>query len=77
MISDQEYDKKGKYLYKLIQENPNEFKESEYYYMMYDYNPATGFDLRDRLNDKDREKLIRIANRVVWLYEGERKIKKK
>lgn len=60
-ISDKEYDSISKQLVQMQKQYPKEFKLSEYYYAMYDFDGNTGFDIPNRLNKKDREYLTRIA----------------
>lgn len=74
VISDSKYDEYAKYLEKLIKLNEKEFKQSQYYYAFIDYSSATGFDLYDKLNDKDKKYLYKIAQ--YTLYEYKSKFKK-
>lgn len=63
-ISDKEYDEISKQLVELQSKYPD-ITESQYYYVFYDFDGSTGFDLRDRLNDKDKEYLVQFAMNVV------------
>lgn len=74
VISDRQYDEYAKYLYKLILSNNKEFTNSQYYYVYYDYNPATGFDLRSRLTKEDNEYLTKLALNI--LHNGNKIIEK-
>lgn len=67
IITDSKYDEYAKYLYKLISLNDKEFKNSQYYYVYYDYNPATGFDLRSRLTKQDNKYITKLANNILYL----------
>ena len=57
----------SKYLEKLIKLNDKEFTESQYYYAFIDYSSATGFDLYDRLNSKDKEYLFKLAKYILHI----------
>lgn len=45
--------------------------KTEYGYVFYDFDGSTGFDLINRLNKADREKIERIATYVLRLYRME------
>lgn len=62
VISDKQYDSLSYGLEKMIKEHPQEFKESEYYHIFYDWTPATGFDLIDRLSEQELYRVTNIAN---------------
>ena len=47
-----------------------EFKASTYYYAMYDFDGSTGFNIPDRLTDKDKDYLTRIAQHVIHRYRS-------
>lgn len=59
--SDREYDKEAKQLEKLMSKYKQESKQTMYWYCMYDFTSATGFDLYGKLNDKDKSFLKAIA----------------
>lgn len=66
-ISDKEYDEISQQLVRLQRETDIEdFKKSEYYYAMYDFDGSTGFDIPGRLTKHDREYLGSIAR---WVHE--------
>lgn len=67
IITDSKYDEYSKYLEKLIKLNDKEFTESQYYYAFIDYSSATGFDLYDRLNSKDKEYLFKLAKYILHI----------
>ena len=71
-VSDRYYDAISRQLCILAKQNPEEYKHTEYYYAMYDFDGTTGFDIPDRLNKNDLEKLTRIANVVLsqWQVSG-------
>lgn len=65
-ISDKQYDTVGKQLVHLQQSvDLEEFKKSQYYYCMYDFDSSTGFDIPSRLTKEDRDYLTKIANVVL------------
>lgn len=59
-INDKEYDELSKQLVEM-QSKCNCIEDSQYFYIFYDFDGSTGFDLRDRLNDNDKEYLLKIA----------------
>lgn len=61
-ISDREYDSLSKQLVEL--QKDDSAKDSQYWYVFNDFDGTTGFDLRDRLNTKDREYLTHLAQIV-------------
>ena len=58
-LSDKEYDELSKQLVEL-QKDIN-INDTQYGYVMYDFDGTTGFDLYDRLNSHDKEYLMNIA----------------
>lgn len=71
IISDTDYDKCCKQLYSLIQDNQNLIQNCYYYTILKDYSPATGFDLKYRLEDKHRKYLEHLASVILWQYKRE------
>lgn len=71
-VSDRYYDAVSKQLCGLQKQYPEQFKQTEYYYAMYDFDGTTGFDISSRLTKSDLDKLTRIANTVLtnWLATG-------
>lgn len=64
-ISDRLYDELSKKLCGLISKaTEEEFKKCQYYYVIYDFDGSTGFDLPHRLNEKDKSYLTHLA-RIV------------
>lgn len=59
-VTDKQYDDWCKELIELMKSCPN-VEESEYWYVYYDFDGSTGFHLYHRLNDKDKEYLLKIA----------------
>lgn len=58
-LSDKEYDELSRQLVEL-QKDIN-IQDTQYGYVMYDFDGTTGFDLYSRLNQKDRAYLLQIA----------------
>lgn len=71
IISDSDYDKLCKQLYKLIQENQNDIQNCYYFNILKDYSPATGFDLKYKLEDEHKEYLEHLASIILWQYNSE------
>ena len=71
-VSDKCYDTVSKQLCGLQKQYPEQFKQTQYYYAMYDFDGTTGFDIPSRLTKSDLDKLTRIANTVLinWLVTG-------
>lgn len=64
-ITDMEYDAISKQLVHLQSSvDIAEFKQSQYYYAMYDFDGSTGFDIPGRLTEQDRKYLTVLANMV-------------
>lgn len=65
VISDKKFDEVAKELVALKKQEQEAYKQSDYYYCMYDFDGSTGFDLYDRLNECDKEYLSFIAQAVL------------
>jgi len=59
-VSDKEYDELSKQLVEM-QSKCKCIEDSQYYYIFYDFDGSTGFDLRDRLNESDKQYLTHLA----------------
>lgn len=59
-LSDRAYDEMCKQLVELHKEY-GDISDTQYGYVMYDFDGSTGFDLYYRLNEHDRDYLTRIA----------------
>ncbi|MCQ2485242.1 MAG: hypothetical protein MJ168_07915 [Clostridia bacterium] len=71
IVSDRDYDNQCKLLVKLMQKaDVKQLKKTDYNYCMFDFDGTTGFDLRDRLTKKDREKLTKSAQFIITLKGG-------
>ena len=65
IISDHMFDANCKQLVNIISKNKEIFKQSPYYYFMYDFNSSTGMHLSGKLNLKDSKKYNDIAERQI------------
>lgn len=69
-ISDKQYDGISHQLVQLQSSvSEAEWKKSMYYYVMYDFDGSTGFDIPSRLTKKDRAYLVNIAGHVYRLWK--------
>ena len=64
-LSDREYDELSKQLVGL--QKDIDIQQTQYGYVMYDFDGTTGFDLYSRLNDADKRYLMQIARHVLGL----------
>lgn len=68
VISDLEFDLLSKQLLHLQSKaKEEELEKSQYYYVFYDFDGNTGFDLWHRLKDSDKEYLLSISKQVKRL----------
>lgn len=70
VISDKEFDTVARGLVELKKEFAEEYKQTEYYYCMKDFDGTTGFDLFDKLSMSDKMYLTCIADNVLKSYKG-------
>lgn len=69
-VSDAFYDAIVKQLMKLkASMSEEDFKKTTYYYVMYDFDGSTGFDLYYRLNSMDKRYLTDIAKSILKQYK--------
>lgn len=61
IISDPDYDKLARQLERLVNENRDKISKCYYYECLKDYAAATGFDLKDRLDDEHRKYLEHLS----------------
>ena len=64
-LSDREYDELSKQLVGL--QKDIDIQQTQYGYVMYDFDGTTGFDLYSRLNEADKRYLMQIARHVLGL----------
>ena len=70
IVEDKTFDANSKQLVQMQHDYPNEAKASDYWYVFYDFDGSTGFDLYHRLNKEDKNWLHHIANHVLKLNKG-------
>ena len=73
-LSDREYDELSHQLVEL--QKDIDIHETQYGYLMYDFDGTTGFDLYSRLNEKDKRYLMQLA-RYIFGSKLDSKRKKK
>ena len=73
-LTDKEYDELSRQLVSL-QKDIN-INDTQYGYVMYDFDGTTGFDLYDRLNAHDKQYLMNIACHALHVSPRKSKIKK-
>ena len=73
LVSDQQFDRICRHLVDLKEESPQDYKNSQYYYCMNDFDGTTGFYLYSRLRGRDRDYLLHLAQSVIRLAKGDRK----
>lgn len=69
IIPDKVFDANARQLVDMQTKFPEEAKESQYWYVFYDFDGSTGFDLYYRLNKKDKTYLKSIAQHVLKLWQ--------
>lgn len=72
-ISDKDYDELSKQLVRMHEDYGN-ISDTQYGYIMYDFDGTTGFDLYHRLNENDKKYLMKIA--TVALGKNKKTTKK-
>lgn len=71
IVDDKVYDKNAKQLFDLIQNFPEDFKKTKYYYAFKTFDGNTGFDLYEKLNKNDKNKLFSEALHLKRYYGKE------
>ena len=64
IIKDYEFDMNAKQLFNLIESHNDIFINSKYYYVLYDFDGCSGFNIPDRLSNDDRCYFDSIINRL-------------
>lgn len=77
IVSDKMFDKNAYQLVGMQNKFPDEAKESDYWYVFYDFDASTGFHLYDRLTKKDKAWLTKIASIVLHQFKGGLKSEKR
>ena len=66
-MTDREYDIISKQYIKMVQKaHKDAVRQTDYYYCMYDFDGNTGFDIIEKLNEKDYSRLLQIANYILY-----------
>ena len=77
-VSDKYYDNMSYQLVDLQKKASKEdFENSTYYYVMYDFDGSTGFDIPSRLAKKDREYLGNLANNIYKQWKSSTGLKER
>lgn len=74
-LTDKQYDELSRQLVDM-QKNVN-MQDTQYGYVFYDFDGTTGFDLYHRLNDKDKEYLMHMTQRLFTKKVENKSAKKK
>lgn len=69
IVSDKVFDANARQLVQMQNDFPKDAKQSQYWYLFYDFDGTTGFDLYSRLNKKDKAYLMKIAKHVLRLQK--------
>lgn len=71
--TDKHYDEVARQLTSIQKENTEEWVKvnTQYGYVFYDYDGTTGFDLWDRLKQKDKQKILSIAESRKMVKKNE------
>lgn len=70
VISDKQFDDISHQLVEYMNTTEKEILEqTQYWYVLKDFDGSTGFYIPDSLNEKDKEYLTNIANHILWLYK--------
>ena len=72
IIEDKLFDANSRQLVQMQNDFPEDAIESDYYYVFYNFDGNTGFDLYERLNNKDKKYLTHIAKYLITLGKGGR-----
>lgn len=70
IVEDKLFDANAKQLVKMQNDFPDEAEESEYWYVFYDFDGSTGFDLYGRLTKDDKRYLTQIAQHILRLFKA-------
>lgn len=64
-VSDAFYDGVSRQLVAMAQLSPDVYKRTRYYYAMDDFDGSTGFDIPNRLHNKDKQMLETLAIQIL------------
>ena len=69
IVTDKLFDANAHQLVQMQSDFPEDAKESQYWYVFYDFDGTTGFDLYSRLNKHDKAYLRHLAEHVLRLQK--------
>lgn len=70
VVEDKVFDANARQLVQMQAEHPDEAEETQYWYVFFDFDGSTGFDLFHRLNKHDKHYLTQIAQHVLAVYKA-------
>ena len=70
IVVDKIFDDNARQLVQMQNDYPDDAEESQYWYVFYDFDASTGFNLYDRLNKHDKAYLMHIAQHVLKIYKA-------
>lgn len=70
IVEDAVFDRNARQLVEMQEDYPDEAEESEYWYVFYDFDASTGFNLYSRLNKHDKDYLMHISQHVLRVYKA-------
>lgn len=74
IISDKQFDDISHQLVEYMNTTDKEILEqTQYYYVLKDFDGSTGFYIYDSLNEKDKKYLTNMSKHIISLYKGENK----
>ena len=74
VISDKDFDDLSRQLVKMQRNTQrDDLRNSQYYYCLKDFDGSTGFYIKSKLNENDRERLFGIAMVVLRNYKTSRR----
>lgn len=74
VISDKDFDDLSRQLVKMQRDaQKDDLRNSQYYYCLKDFDGSTGFYIKSKLNENDRERLFGIAMVVLRNYKTSRR----
>lgn len=71
IVEDKVFDANARQLVQMQHDYPEDTMASDYYYVFYDFDGSTGFDLYHRLSKQDKAYLTHMAQHILSLERGE------
>lgn len=69
IVNDEMFDLNCRQLKQMINKNKTEYKQTKYYYCMYDFDGSTGNGYFERLTEDHKENLVRDAKRFLEYHK--------